>query len=226
VLVGARRRGGDVEIQVWDTGPGFPEQESERLFQAWERGIAAEASGLGLGLSLVRRLSQLLGHRVLVRSRPGRGSLFAVVGRRPPARRKAAAIPEPPIAAAGPASSTVAVIDDEPQVLAAMLALLGTWGFRALGAASAPELIGQLAGSAATPDVLVVDLRLQHGASGLDAIAEVSAALGAPLPALVISADTSAEARAQVRASGHLLLAKPVEPVRLRAALAHLLGPH
>jgi signal transduction histidine kinase/CheY-like chemotaxis protein len=226
VLVGARRRGGEVEIQVWDTGPGFPEQEGERLFQAWERGTAAETSGLGLGLSLVRRLAQLLGHRVMVRSRPGRGSLFAVVGRQPPVRRTTAAIPETVIPAAGPASSTVAVIDDEPQVLAAMLVLLRTWGFRVLGAASARELIDQAEGSAATPDVLVVDLRLQHGASGLDAIASVSAALGGPFPALVISADTSAEARAQVQASGHLLLAKPVEPVRLRAALAHLLGSH
>jgi signal transduction histidine kinase len=226
VLVGARRRGSEVEIQVWDTGPGFPEQESERLFQAWERGSAADASGLGLGLSLVRRLSDLLGHRLVVRSRPGRGSLFGVVVKKSTARRGAAARGEPLVPATGPTASTIAVIDDEPQVVAAMLVLLRTWGFRALGAASGRELIDEVAGSAERPDALVVDLRLRGGASGLEEIASVRAALGTALPALVISADTSAEARAEVRASGHLLLAKPVEPVRLRAALAHLLGPH
>ena len=224
VLVGARRRGGEVEIQVWDTGPGFPEQEGERLFQAWERGTAADTSGLGLGLSLVRRLSELLDHRLVVRSRPGRGSLFAVVGRQSPARRRTARPGGPPLPATGPAASTIAVIDDEPQVVAAMLVLLRTWGFRALGAASGRELLGEVAGPGARPDALVVDLHLRDGASGLDAIGSVCAALGRALPALVISADTSAEARARVQASGYLLLAKPVEPVRLRAALAHLLS--
>ena len=71
-----------------------------------------------------------------------------------------------------------------------------------------------------------MEVTVHTAPSGLEAIASVCAALGGPLPALVISADTSAEARAEVQASGHLLLAKPVEPVRLRAALAHLLRPH
>ena len=225
VLVGARRRGEEVEIQVWDTGPGFPEQERERLFQAWERGTAADTSGLGLGLSLVRRLSDLLDHRLVVRSRPGRGSLFAVVARQSPARRVTATRGEPPVAATGPSAPTIAVIDDEPQVVAAMLVLLGAWGFRAVGAESGHELLGRIAGAGARPDALVVDFHLRDEASGLDAIASVSAALGGALPALVISADTSPELRARVQASGYLLLAKPVEPVRLRAALAHLLGP-
>jgi signal transduction histidine kinase/CheY-like chemotaxis protein len=225
VLVGARRRGGEVEIQVWDTGPGFPEQEGERLFQAWERGTAADRSGLGLGLSLVRRLSQLLDHRLVVRSRPGRGSLFAVVGRQSPARRRTATRAESLVPATAPVGSTIAVIDDEPQVVAAMLVLLGTWGFRALGAASGRELLSEVAGPGQKPDALIVDLHLRDGASGLDAIASVCAALGGALPALVISADTSPDVRARVQASGYLLLAKPVEPIRLRAALSHLLGP-
>jgi signal transduction histidine kinase len=223
VLVGARRRGGEVEIQVWDTGPGFPERDGERLFQAWERGTAADGAGLGLGLSLVRRLSALLDHRLVVRSRPGRGSLFSIAGPRSASQRSASRRGEPTATAKGPAASAIAVIDDEPQVVAAMLGLLRSWGFRALGAASGRELIAELAGQA--PDALVADLHLRDGASGLDAIAAVRASFGRALPALVISADTSAEARARVQASGHLLLGKPVEPVRLRAALAHLLEP-
>jgi CheY-like chemotaxis protein/anti-sigma regulatory factor (Ser/Thr protein kinase) len=225
VLVGARPRGGEVEIQVWDTGPGFPEHERERLFRAWQRGPTADSAGVGLGLSLVHRLSELLGHRLVVRSRPGRGSMFSVAARRPSAQRDAAPRAERKAAAAGPAAATIAVIDDEPQGVVAMLALLRSWGLRALGAASGPDLIEAIGGAGARPDALVVDLHLRDGASGLDAIASVRAALGSPLPAVLISADTSAEARARVRASGHLLLAKPVEPVRLRAALAHLLRP-
>lgn len=102
--------------------------------------------------------------------------------------------------------------------------LLAGWGLESVAASSAEALLEALSGAARRPDTLVVDLHLAHGASGLDAITRVREALAAALPALVITADRSAEAQSQVLAAGHVLLHKPVEPARLRAALAHLVA--
>jgi signal transduction histidine kinase/CheY-like chemotaxis protein len=221
VLLAARRRGGEVRIEVVDTGPGIEPGEQERLFRAWERGEARGDGGAGLGLALAVRMSRLLGHRLALRSRPGRGSRFAVSApAAAPAQRGAPAAAG--LRGAGGKTPTAALLDDDAAALEALEALLRGWGVDVVSATAPEPWLAAV--SAHAPDVLLVDLRLAAGASGLDAVARARAALGAPVPALVLSGDRSAAAEAEVRAAGLLLLAKPVEPVRLRAALAHVLS--
>jgi signal transduction histidine kinase/CheY-like chemotaxis protein len=225
VLLGARRRGGEVRIEVWDTGPGISEGERVRLFRAGQRGSdRRDVEGAGLGLALVEKLSARLGHRLALASRPGRGSLFAVSVPEASAAARGAEEESPAARSAG-ARGCVAVLDDDPEALDALRTLLEWWGFAVLEARSTDALLERIGRAAHPPDALLADLRLGGGASGLDAIARAREILGEDLPALVMSADTSDGAREQVRARGLLLLRKPVEPARLRAALDHLVGP-
>jgi CheY-like chemotaxis protein/anti-sigma regulatory factor (Ser/Thr protein kinase) len=221
VLVGARRRGSRVRIEVWDTGPGLDADERRRVFEAWQRGTSAgrDARGTGLGLAIVERLSALLGHTLDVASTPGRGSVFSIEVPR------SATLAQAEIRAAGAAAlpaARVLVIDDDPPVRRSLCALLESWGLEVAGAADAAEAV-DVAGRGPAPAVILADLRLAAGASGVDAVARVREALGRDVPAALVTAESHEEARAAGRQAGLLVLAKPVEPVRLRAALLHLL---
>ncbi len=221
VLLGARRRGRDVRIEVWDTGPGIDAAEQEALFEAWRRGPeAAGSGGVGLGLSIVRRLAALLGHRLDVRSAPGRGSVFAIeVPRSRPAEGGVAS--SAPGVQALPAGR-VLVVDDDPGAREGLRALLETWGLRVDVAAAAADALALVRESGA-PDAVLCDLRLAEGRSGVDALADLETLLGRPLPALLLTAEAREKGRAAAREAGLPVLFKPVEPVRLRAALMHLL---
>ncbi len=234
VLLGARRRGREVRIEIWDTGPGIASEEQDRLFRAWERGgtkgvegRAREVAGAGLGLALASRMSELLGHRLELRSALGHGSVFRVSAPAAHARGAAARTrTRAPQRITRPdgVRPAIALVDDDAGALAALDALLSAWGIDVVPANSIEALVIALASAPREPDALIADLHLAGGASGLDAIARLRADLDRPLPAIVISADGSAEAEARVRAMGHLLLRKPVEPARLRAALAAIWG--
>lgn len=218
VMVAARRRGEEVELQVRDSGVGIPATEREAIFEEFYRLESARAGGergLGLGLSIVRQLSQLLGHRLSLRSGPGQGSTFSIrVPRHQPGRAGlAAAEPEAelPRPAAG---TTVLLIDDDADSLSAMRALLHHYGYRVIAvpgveqALSNPEVThGRLA-------AIVADYRLLHQKTGAEAIAAVNAARGQAVPALILTADTDPERLAEIAASGYPLQRKPVAPER------------
>jgi two-component system, sensor histidine kinase len=232
VLLGARRRGGTVRIDVIDSGVGIAEEDRARAFDEFVQLAAVPyrhrgERGMGLGLAIVRRLAQLLGHPIDVDSIPGRGSRFSITVPRTtlPRRRR-----EPHFARANPpapASQTLAgrriiVVDDDPAVVAAMCALFDSWRATAVGGAdamSALEALGSLdSGAGYGADLIVADLRLADGASGIDAIAGVRAALRADTPALIVSGDTSAGAEAEAEAAGTRLLLKPVIATTLKDA--------
>jgi signal transduction histidine kinase len=224
VLLGARRRGGEVRIQVWDTGPGIAPEEQARIFRAWERGSARADGGAGLGLALASRMAELLGHPLELRSRPGHGSVFSVTAPAAQEARAAARESVRRLTRGDGSAPLVAIVDDDAEALASLAALLSGWGVQVVRAAGTREILAALRAAPRVPDALVADLHLAAGDSGLETIDRVRSALARPVPAAVISADRSPEAEALVRDSGHLLLRKPVEPARLRAALAHLLG--
>ena len=209
VLIGTRVHGAEVAIDVVDTGVGIAAEHRDRIFdefyQVRDTRTSRSHAGMGLGLAIVRRLALLLGHRVEVTSRVGRGSRFrvlasaaAVPGVRSPANARICARRP----ARGLAGALVAVIDDDPAAVDAMEALFATWDTRTIGGSDAHSLLRALGGSDAIPDLVVADLRLADGASGIDVIGRVRDELGDPVPALLVSGDTGARRRARRTCGG------------------------
>jgi signal transduction histidine kinase/FixJ family two-component response regulator len=220
VLLACRLRAGQWRIEIRDTGPGIRTELHERIFEEFFQVDGAEreqAGGLGLGLSIVRKLAHLLGHPLTLRSVVGRGSCFVLTV---PATTEAARRPEPVIQVGSLQGLGVGVIDDDPEVRDSMAVLLGRWGCKVLVGETADELI-ERAGEFARErlQVLVVDLQLRGGRSGIDAIAAVTRARGARCPTLILSGAAAPERLAQLRASGFEWLTKPVAAARLRSWL-------
>jgi PAS domain S-box-containing protein len=224
VLVGCRRRHGQVVLQVWDNGPGIAADKQPLIFKEFVRlpqsGPAAQERGLGLGLAIVDRIARMLGHPVGVRSAPGRGSCFSVS--MPIARERVAQTAQrrERLPARQPAALSVLVIDNEASVQDGMRTLLQGWGCKVAAAASLPEALESLSAHRLTPDVVLVDLHLDNGLDGFAVIAALRAAFGADLPAALISADRSDGVRSMAREQGILPLPKPVRIAALRALLA------
>lgn len=225
VLIGHRRVPGGLLVGVWDTGIGIPADQLEAIFEEFHRLPHTRERGergAGLGLSIVRRVSRMLDHRMVVRSVPGRGSVFAVLVPLSAAPPTSLSHARAPGACVGPASlrgRRVQLIDDEPHVLHGLSVLLGGWGMRVRGA---PSALAALEGADGTPDLIIADYRLAQGLTGLDAIATLRRRWGV-LPAIVVTADHGAEVQQEVAAAGLHLLHKPVRPARLRSLITHVL---
>jgi signal transduction histidine kinase len=221
VVVGCRRRGDAFHIEVWDSGPGIPAEQRDNIFNEFVRLAPKDTGrqrGLGLGLAIVQRLSELLGHTVSVESIVGKGSRFSVsvpVG----ARSKLTAALQSDTAglSASFKGQLVAVIDDDLLVLESMGGLLRSWGCTAVTAASALEVLVHLAVQDRPPDLIIADYNLADGLTGVAAIETVHARFGEEIPAFLISADATTERLDEVRAAGFQLLRKPASPVMLRA---------
>jgi histidine kinase len=228
VRLSARKAEEGALIEVADTGRGIPREELARLFEPGVRGESAhgETTGAGLGLSIVARLAELLGHRVEVSSEPGRGSTFRL--------RAELDVSAAPLSSASDTASArldrlrgsrVWVIDDDAPTRDAMASLLGRWGVDVHCAASADELLAREPG--APPDAVLLDHQL-GGGTGLDALdaLEDGLATGADrptIPAAIVSGMEGTTASDAARKRGLVFLRKPASPVRLRAALESLL---
>jgi Na+/proline symporter/signal transduction histidine kinase/CheY-like chemotaxis protein len=225
VVIGCRRRGAEVEFQVWDTGPGVPADALTEIFEEFRRLDQPSPwgeKGLGLGLSICDRISRLLDAPLVVRSRPGRGSLFAIrVPRSTAAIRPRGEGPQRTRAAAL-AGMTVLCLDDEPDILAGMAALLGRWGVRVLAARSAGEAHALVASM--RPDAVLADYHLRGEQTGLEVLAELCARAGG-CPGALITANASEALAQQARERGYALLRKPVKPAALRALLGSFPRP-
>ena len=224
IVIGCRRRGAAIAVQVIDTGRGIPLSEQKRVFQEYyQLGNPQRDStkGLGLGLAIVRRLTSLLDCGLTLRSEPGRGSRFEVTI--PLAERQSpVAEPEPAIASLAPAKGLVIVIDDEPAVRDATLGLLTGWGYRVVAVEGGDEAILRLSAEPAKPALILCDYRLREGESGLVVIERIRAKYNEPIPAILITGDTAPDRLAEAKASGLLLMHKPVPNGRLRAAIVNL----
>lgn len=220
VLLAARRRGHLAALEVWDSGPGIARDDQERIFQPFVQLEEAGQGrrGLGLGLAIVQRSAQALGHRVTLESAPGKGSRFSLL-----ASRHGMAPPSPaPAAESRPEAPLVAVLEDDRLQLAALEMLLQEWGYRTAAGGSQTELQGELAGR--QPDLIITDLHLPGGQSGPDLVQALRARYGHAVPALLLTGDGTAEARRRAEAAGMALLGKPAMPARLRRAVEQALG--
>ena len=214
VLLGCRRSGGELRIEVWDTGPGIPADEQRLIFEEFRRGSAAAGQGLGLGLAIAERMANLLGHRLTLRSWPGHGSVFAVDVPLTPVQ---AAAPAALDLVADPAGGTALIVDNEPQALAALRMLLESWGWRVLAARDATQALA-MAGEA---DIAILDYHLDGGRTGLELYTLLQDA-GSALPTVVLTADRDGALRQRINAEGVMLLYKPLKPLALHQALQRL----
>ncbi|MGX4803618.1 hybrid sensor histidine kinase/response regulator [Bradyrhizobium guangdongense] len=218
ILLGCSRRDGHLRIEVWDTGIGIAAADQKRIFEEFQRLTPGSEKGLGLGLAIVDRVSRLLGHPVDVRSRPGRGSCFAVTvplaqGPGTPLQRK--------VAATAPATTerqlTILCLDNDATILDGLTALLAGWGHRVLVATDANRAMA--AAAASSPDVVLVDYHLGGERTGLDFLDDLRQKSGRDVCALVVTGDRSEAVRAAARARGCEVLSKPVKPAALRRFL-------
>lgn len=229
VLIGARLRGDQARIEVTDTGVGIEPQEIERVFEEFHRATSTDAprtgEGLGLGLSIVRRMTQALDHRIEVRSRVGRGSRFAVVapiawGDSP--RAADLVLVDSWARASDLTGRRILLVENDPVVLEATRWLLTQWGAHVIAAKDLAAVRETLTG-AQPPDVIVADYHLDRDENGLQAITLARRMTGEEIPSVVVTADQGAETIELARAAGCETMRKPVKPAQLRAVLTHLL---
>jgi PAS domain S-box-containing protein len=228
VVLGCRRHGNRVSIEVWDSGIGIAQDRLEEIFQEFKRGDVQRPNqdrGLGLGLAIVEKIAGILGHRIQVRSWPGKGSVFAI---------------EVPLSATAPTplacldmsepmlerlrGARVWVLDNDAAICAGMRTLLEGWGCRVVTALSEQDLARQVDDYRAEADLLIADYHLDHDQNGMDAVARINACRTSPIPAMMITANYSNELKQQIRERGHTLMHKPVRPMKLKIAMSHLLG--
>lgn len=228
VLLGCRRRGNRASIEVWDSGIGIAQDRLEEIFQEFKRGDVQRPDqdrGLGLGLAIVEKIAGILGHRIHVRSWPGKGSVFAI---------------EVPLSATAPKplpcldmsepmlerlrGARIWVLDNDAAICAGMRTLLEGWGCRVVTALSEQDLARQVDDYRADADLLIADYHLDHDQNGVDAVARINACRTSPIPAMMITANYSNELKQQIRELGHTLMHKPVRPMKLKIAMSHLLG--
>lgn len=220
VVVGCRRHGAQLRLEVWDSGLGIAPEQQARIFGEFQRldEGAKIAPGLGLGLSIVERMAHVLDTEISLRSRPGRGSLFAIVlprGDRQPLRAISPHVPPQTAPAGALQGLRVAVIDNEPSILDGMRSLLGGWGCIVVASASRAEA---LAASTQPPHAVLADYHLGND-DGLAVIAAMREKFGAQLEAALITADRSAAVADTAARNNIRILAKPLKPAALRALL-------
>lgn len=225
VVIGCRRRGAQVRIDVCDSGIGIPEDQHRNVFAEFYRLAGPDRTGgSGLGLAIVDRLGRLLGHPISLTSRPGRGARFSISVPLAAAREKATEpSPLPDAIADRLAGKLVVIVDDDELVLDGMRGLLTGWGCRVVAAQSDSTALAGLAEHDRTPDLIISDYQLANRRTGFEVIDFLRAALGAPIPAFLISGDTAPERLREASLSGYHLLHKPIAPAALRATLNHLL---
>ncbi|HXT82486.1 MAG TPA: hybrid sensor histidine kinase/response regulator [Acetobacteraceae bacterium] len=222
VLMGARRQGTQVLIEVRDTGSGIPTDKQDLVFKEFQRFAVAPGAeqGLGLGLSIVDRIARVLDHPVRFRSVPGEGTAFTVRLPRgfgsPPAWRPVAM----PVRAL-PALEDAAIlcIDNEPGVLDGMKTLLEGWGCRVLVASGLTQALKLQAQEFRNLNMMMVDYHLDAGADGLHCIEVLRRHFGVQVPAMLITADRSEAVKTAAMSRGLHVLSKPIKPAALRALL-------
>jgi signal transduction histidine kinase len=232
VLIGARRRGKGVRIDVVDTGVGIAAQHQTRVFEEFYqveptgRQSARGARGMGLGLATVQRLAELLNTRVELSSRLHKGTCVRVLVRSAPAALTAP-VPSPMAAGiedeeASLANLRILVIDDERTILEGLIVVLANWGAEVMAAQTRAEALALADTWDRPPDVVVSDLLLQGGDNGLDVIAALERhprGIGAGTARLLVTGETKPDRLREVASAGITVLYKPVSPRVLRQAI-------
>jgi signal transduction histidine kinase/ActR/RegA family two-component response regulator len=229
VLVGCRKRGDQLRIEVWDSGIGIPPDQHDKIFGEFYRLGEPDRdrrAGLGLGLAIVDRLCRLLDHPIEVKSIVGKGSVFAVTVPHAPADKRA--IEASIVPRSQPSLShdkLVLVIDDDPLVLEGMGGIFRKWGCRVVTADSDSKALKAATAQDDVPDLIISDYHLANGRTGIATIEWLRGELSAQIPAFLISGDTDPATLHEAKVKGFHLLHKPVDPMALRAMFNQAVKP-
>ncbi|WP_428377257.1 chemotaxis protein CheB [Lichenicoccus sp.] len=236
ILVGCRRHGATLSIEVHDTGIGIAAGELDAIFTEYHQvdNPARERSrGLGLGLSIVRRLGDLLGHKVRVSSKPGSGSRFALEvalaadAPRPPADPAPPRTPgAAPQASAAPQPGSILIVEDDPELRQLLEVLLVEQKHRAIGAPDGLVALDLVKAGTMTPDLILADYNLPNGMDGLQVTAQLRDRLHRRIPAVILTGDISPGTLKEIERAGCLQLGKPIKAHELTKAIASLLPPN
>jgi two-component system CheB/CheR fusion protein len=230
VLLGCRRFGAALRIEVWDTGIGIPDDDLKIIFEEYHQldNAARERSrGLGLGLPIVQRLGTLLGHTVSVSSRLGSGSVFGIEIGRP-----AALVPVPggvpvqqmaPVVSSVHRTGTILLVEDDPDIADLLELYLRGEGHRVTTEKDAVDALAHIEGAPLQPDIVLTDYNLPRGLSGLQLATAIRGVLHRQVPVIVLTGDISTETLRKVSDAACLYLAKPVKLQALSAAIRDLL---
>lgn len=228
ILLGCRWQHGKVRILICDTGSGIPTDQLDDIFLEFTQLDNAERNakkGLGLGLSIVKRLCHLLDHEINVSSRPGKGSTFSVL--LPAANDLPLTLKqqsnESRLNKPLPKHFLAVIIDDNETIRKAMRSLIKEWGGHVITSTSAQEALPKILQLAQTPDLLLVDYRLARDSTAIDAIAELKPVTGKNTATIIITGDTSPARIREAHQHGYLLLHKPVDPRQLKISIIELL---
>ncbi len=217
-----------VKIEVKDTGVGIPQQHLDKIFDEFWRAPGAatsEKSSMGLGLSIVVRICQLLGTEIAVESVVGKGSCFSLsLSAGDAAQLREPATADPMATELGFNGCLVVLVDDNTQVLRSMVRLLQDWDCQVVAASSVEEVLTTIINEDLAPQLLLTDYHLSHGATGIEAIDAINAEITRPAAAIMISSDNSKALREELEQLEIPLLTKPLAPARLRALMQHLLA--
>ncbi|MDX1515943.1 MAG: PAS domain S-box protein [Woeseiaceae bacterium] len=212
---------GSCHLRITDTGIGIGAEHLDDIFQEFVQCTTPGSTkeGFGLGLAIVRRLADLLSHRIAVESTPGKGSTFSVsvpvvhAGDRPAGEPQASDDQAPPAA-----GGLVLLVEDDVSVANAWSLLLEAEGYRVATAASAAEAEALARDLDELPKLLISDFHLLDGSNGVEAVAAIRARFDVPIPAFIVSGDTSKVVKDARLLDNCTLLAKPIDTDRLLAA--------
>ena len=232
ILLGCRRLAGVLRIEVWDTGIGIPAAELNAIFDEYHQ-IGNDGRernrGLGLGLSIVHRLGELLEHGIGVRSQPGKGSLFFVevpVSDQPALPHEqdrlddAGAITDTAFKA-----GTILIVEDDLEVLELLESHLTGEGHRTIAASDGIAAAAVIGSRGVRPDLVLADYNLPNATTGLEVVAQLRDALHRPIPAIILTGDISTATLREIAGQGCVQLNKPVRPLDLGQAIQRLLPP-
>jgi two-component system CheB/CheR fusion protein len=234
ILLGCRRCEGKLRIEVWDTGIGIPDAEIQAIFDEYHQ-IGNEARerslGLGLGLSIVRRLGNLLGHRVRVRSRHGDGSVFSIevslpenaTAAKPADRRNQQDDREN--APTTRCKGAVLVVEDDPQLRELLAQFLNEEGHRVARAYDGAEAMQLVQREDFRPDAILADFNLPNGMNGLEVSAKVREKLHRDIPVIILTGDISTKALRAIAGAKCAQLNKPVKLEEVTQAIQRALAP-
>lgn len=214
VLIACRRHRGKQWVEVWDTGMGIPEGKTGIIFKRFKKlGDGERNGGSGLGLAIVAKMTALLGLEIRLRSRPGRGSMFAV--ELPPAR--AIRPDESPVSRPTARTLRIGLVEDHAMILEELVRALGRTGNEVIGATSGGLLLERLGNR--VPDIVISDYHLATRKNGREVVAEVRDAFGDQLPAIIITGDTDMALARGMADLGIPVLYKPLQIEGLLAAI-------